>query len=233
MKKNRPTSLRWLLCFALLQGLALSTLLAQQQNDQSLNINKQEYLEMRGLNVMLAHDIYPESHQGGVGVIQNGLRVATNGDLRLEPTPGQWQPVLKVGQRVVDWDKQEISVRMEYPDPDKNRKGFNPIIYPDINFSYNLKVQPEGKAFRIIVDLDQPLPEEWIGKVGFNFELFPGFLFGKAYHMDGQFGIFPRQLNGPGFYDQDKEYQTKPLATGETLVVAPEHQLYVPGAGSQ
>jgi hypothetical protein len=61
---------------------------AHSQNDK-LIINQLEYLEMTGLDVMLAHDFYPESHQGGVGIIQNGLRVATNGDLRLEPTPGQ------------------------------------------------------------------------------------------------------------------------------------------------
>ena len=71
------------------------------QDQLALRINALEYLEMPGLNVMLAHDFYPESHQGGVGVIQNGLRVATNGDLRLEPTPGQWQPVPKVGTRIV------------------------------------------------------------------------------------------------------------------------------------
>src|SRR6188472_2094915 len=82
----------------------------------ALALNDQEYLSMPGLNVMLAHDFYPESHQGGVGIIQNGLRVATNGDLRLEPAPGQWQPVPKVGSRMVDRSKQEISIRMEYPD---------------------------------------------------------------------------------------------------------------------
>src|ERR1051325_2721360 len=120
---------------------------------QQLTINDQEYLEMTGLNVMLAHDFYPESHQGGVGIIQNGLRVATNGDLRLEPTPGQWQPVPKVGKRMVDRARQEISVRMEYPDPEKDRQGFNPIIYPDLNFSYVVKIRPEGKSFRIVVDL--------------------------------------------------------------------------------
>lgn len=193
--------------------------------DQKLQINELEYLEMRGLNVMLAHDFYPESHQGGVGVIQNGLRVATNGDIRLEPTPGQWQPVPKVGTRVVNRETQEISVRMEYPDEEKDRKGFNPIIYPDLNFSYTVKIKPEGKAFRIIVDLDKPLPEEWIGKVGFNFELFPGILFGKSYYMDQQSGIFPRQLNGPGVYDADKEYQTLPLAKGKRLIVAPESDM--------
>ena len=79
-------------------------------------INDQEYLEMTGLNVMLAHDFYPEGHQGGVGIIQNGQRVATNGDLRLEPTPGQWQPTPVVGPRRVDRAAQEISVHMSYPD---------------------------------------------------------------------------------------------------------------------
>ena len=133
---------------------------AQVRQDQpALHINALDYLEMPGLNVMLAHDFYPESHQGGVGVIQNGLRVATNGDLRLEPTPGQWQPVPKVGNRMVDRAKEEISVRMEYPDPEKDRKGFNAILYTDLHFSYVVKIKPDDRSFRIIVDLDQPLPD--------------------------------------------------------------------------
>ena len=139
-----------------------------------LQLNELEYLEMPGLNVMLAHDYYPEGHQGGVGIIQNGQRVATNGDLRLDRTPGQWQPVPKVGKRVVDKATGEISLRAEYPDESKNRKGFNPVDYPDLRFAYTVRVRPEGAAFRILVDLEQPLPDEWIGKVGFNMELFPG-----------------------------------------------------------
>lgn len=189
---------------------------------ETLVINNQEYLEMTGLNVMLAHDFYPEGHQGGVGIIQNGLRVATNGDLRLEPTPGQWQPVPKVGTRVVNRGKQEISVRMGYPDPEKDRKGFNPVFYPDLTFNYTLKIKPEGRSFRIIVDLDEPLPEAWVGKVGFNFELFPGILFGKSYYMDRQFGIFTQQANGPMYKDSDNEWQIMPMAEGKTLVIAPE-----------
>ena len=51
----------------------------------ALRINELEYLEMPGLDVMLAHDYYPESHQGGVGVIQNGLRVATSSMQVLSP----------------------------------------------------------------------------------------------------------------------------------------------------
>ncbi len=203
--------------FALAAGVSL----AQTEPARSLAINELEYLETRGLNVMLAHDYYPESHQGGVGIIQNGLRVATNGDLRLSPTPGQWQPTPVVGPRQVNRDAQEISVHMSFPDESKNRKGFNPIGYPDLQLSYTVKVKPAGRAFHIIVDLDAPIPAEWVGKVGFNLELFPGFLFDKSYEIGGSIGNFPRQANGPGAY-QESSYELAPLGTGKKLVVAPE-----------
>ncbi len=188
----------------------------------AMHLNEQEYLEYQGVNVMLAQDYYPESHQGGVGIIQNGLRVATNGDLRLEPTPGQWQPTPKVGKRSIDKNHGEISVQMSFPNEEIDRKGFNPIIYPDLRFSYTVRVQPAGKGFKIIVDLDEPLPGNWIGKVGFNFELFPQVLFGKSYYMDGQAGIFPRQPNGPSYEDADGEVQILPMAKGNSLTIAPE-----------
>jgi endoglucanase len=185
-------------------------------------LNKLEYLEYQGVNVMLAHDFYPEGHQGGVGIIQNGQRVATNGDLRLEPTPGQWSPIPKVGKRVIDKAKSEVSVRMEYPNPEMDRKGFNPIIYPDLKFAYNIRVLPVGKSFKIIIDLDKPLPDEWIGRVGFNIELFPGILYGKSYYMDKQFGIFTPQANGQMYKSSYGENEVMPLATGKKLTVAPE-----------
>ena len=188
----------------------------------ALRLNDLEYLEMPGLNVMLAHDYYPEGHQGGVGVIQNGQRVATNGDIRLDRTPGQWQPVPKVGKRVVDRATGEISLRAEYPDDTKNRKGFNPVEYPDLAFGYTIRVKPEGKAFRITVDLEKPLPDAWIGKVGFNMELFPGLLFGKTYATEKGAGVFPLQPAGPGIIDAAGEYQLEPMATGRRLTVAAE-----------
>src|SRR5471030_3182213 len=92
-------------------------------SDEKLVLNDQEYLEMTGLNVMLAHDFYPEGHQGGVGIIQNGQRVATNGDLRLEPTPGQWQPQPAKGKRHIDRETGEIGIHMSFPDESMDRKG--------------------------------------------------------------------------------------------------------------
>jgi len=66
-------------------------------NLAQLKINESGYYEVQGLNIMLFDDFYPEGHQGGLTIIQNGIRVAANGDIRLEPTPGQWSLVLKMG----------------------------------------------------------------------------------------------------------------------------------------
>jgi len=217
--------------FTLFAALFCCLLFSEKVKSQSVKkaagmvLNSQEYLEFNGVNVMLAHDFYPEGHQGGVGIIQNGQRVATNGDIRLEPTPGQWSPIPKVGKRVINRATGEISVRMEFPNPAIDRKGFNPIIYPDLNFAYNIRVLPAGKSFRIIVDLDKPLPDEWIGKVGFNLELYPGSLFGKSYYMDKQFGIFTRQANTQMYKDGNGDAQPTPMATGKRLTIAPESNL--------
>lgn len=238
MKFSPPLPLRTGFFTAILLVAAPVTGLSAESTSSTkrpplLTLNAAEYLEMPGLNVMLAHDFYPEGHQGGVGIIQNDLRVATNGDVRLEPTPGQWQPVPKVGPRQIDRAKQEISVRMEYPDPAKDRKGFNPVIYPDLHLAYTVRVRPEGAAFRIIVDLEAPLPEAWVGKVGFNLELFPGLLFGQSYYLDDHFGTFPRQPNGPGAEHKELAtpgdelatgYQLELFATGRRLVIAPESE---------
>ena len=192
------------------------------QNKSKLIVNDKDYFESPGLNVMVFEDIYPEGHQGGVGIIQHGVRVATNGDIRLEPTPGQWQPIPKVGKRTIDREANLISVKLWYPDSNLHRKGFNPIIYPDLRFTYTVNVKGEGDSFIITVDLDEPLPPEWYGKVGFNLELYPATLFGKSWIMDNGSGIFTRQANGPVMLNPENENQAVPMATGRKLVIAPE-----------
>ena len=66
---------------------------ASAQQD-ALRINAEGYYENRGVNVMLFDDFYPEGHQGGLTIVQAGRRIAANGDVRLEPAPGQWAPIL-------------------------------------------------------------------------------------------------------------------------------------------
>ncbi|MEQ9378946.1 MAG: glycoside hydrolase family 9 protein [Imperialibacter sp.] len=201
--------------------LFTSVSFAQQQ----LQINEQGYFDMQGLNVTVFSDIYPDGHQTGVTIIQHGNRVAANGDLRLEASPGQWSPVPKGGELNIDKQAGTISQRLWYPDSSKNRKGFNPILYPDLTFAYSVEVKAlQGNTFSVVVHLDEPLPAEWIGKVGFNFELFPGDLFGKSWILDQQTGIFPQQPNGP-VAEEGGENVTNVLASGKKLVVAPEADL--------
>src|ERR1051325_4265836 len=130
----------------------------QNAQQTSLLLNDLEYFELPGLNVMAFQDIYPEGHQAGVSIIQNGVRVATNGDLRLDPTPGQWQPMPKQDKRTVSKERNEITTWLSYPDPSRNRTGFNPIDYPDLNLSYQVIVKGEGKNIHIVVDLDKACP---------------------------------------------------------------------------
>ncbi len=201
--------------------LALSPALVSAQS-AGLYLNSKEYFEEPGVNVMAFQDIYPDGHQGGVSIIQNGVRVATNGDLRLDQAPGQWQPMSRQDARTVDAASNTITTTLSYPDPAKNRTGFNPIDYPDLNFSYKVRVHGEGDSIRITVDLDKPIPAAFIGKVGFNFELFPNDLFGKSWYLGSGSGIFSHQANGPEAFDQEGEVQPVPFATGPKLSIAPE-----------
>lgn len=192
----------------------------------SFVLNKLEYFERAGVNVMAFQDIYPEGHQGGVAIIMNGRRLATNGDIRLDETPGQWQPIPKQLDRKVDAAGNMITVSLVYPDPAINRKGFNPVEYPDLNLNYIVKVRAAGESVIVTVDLEQPVPKEFIGKVGFNMELFPGLLYGKTWFLDDSQGIFPRQANGPAMKDSKGEIvAAQPMATGKKLTVAPEDKM--------
>ncbi|MDR2389556.1 MAG: glycoside hydrolase family 9 protein [Tannerellaceae bacterium] len=148
---------------------------------------------------MAFDDIYPEGHQSGVSIIMHGNRVATNGDIRFEPTPGQWQPVPIQRNRVSDGTANSITTWLSFPDSSRHLKGFNPMIYPDFQFNYTVTVRGEATSVVVTVDLDRPVPEQFVGKVGFNLELFPGALFGKPWIMDKKQGIFPQQPNGPTF----------------------------------
>ncbi|MDR0232928.1 MAG: glycoside hydrolase family 9 protein [Dysgonamonadaceae bacterium] len=161
-----------------------------------LNINS-GYFQNRGVDVMAFDDIYPEGHQSGVSIIMHGNRIATNGDIRFEPTPGQWQPVPKQRERKMDEAANTITTWLSFPDSSHHQTGFNPMIYPDFVFNYTVTVRGEGVSVIVTVDLDRPIPEEFIGKLGFNLELFPGALFGKPWIMDDKQGIFPQQPNAP------------------------------------
>jgi endoglucanase len=235
---NRPINLQsfqkiiFICCFVAI-NFAFS-----RQGDQGLVIGDSSYFEMPGLNVLVYNNTFAEGHQSGVEIIQHGVRVATNGELRLSPSPGQWQPLPQMGVgyeargvspqgvnlegREVDKKNNIISLPCRYPSESRNRRGFNPIIYPDLKINYKVSVKAEGKSFTITVDLEKPIPEKWQNRVGYILELFPGDLYGKSYFMDDSTGIFPRQAHGPAYFNETNEAEQVPFAIGRKLVIAPE-----------
>lgn len=199
--------------------LAICAIAIPAHSQSGLKINSQEYFEKPGLNIMVYHDYYAVGHQSGITIIQNGERVAANGDIRLNPN---LPPFPGFGKRNVDRDNNTISVDVVYADSlRKKHKDFR-WPYPEININAKVKVIAAGDEFRIVVDLAEPLPEAWADRVGFQLELFPGQYFDKPYYMDDTPGIFPRQFNGPVSYTQDKKTIVEPMATGRKLVVLPD-----------
>ena len=183
----------------LLIALAMTSLTTTAQTFQ---LNSDGYFNAGGTDVMAFSDFYPEGHQSGVCVIMNGHRIASNGDIRLEATPGQWQPVPKqLSRRVVTPEEGgnggRIITTLCYPDSSRHLTGFNPMVYPEWNVNYTVTVEPQGKSILVTVDLNNPVPDFLLGKVGFNLEFFPGELFGKPWLMDDQSGIYPQQPNTP------------------------------------
>ena len=173
----------------------LSFFVATTMTAQEFKLNPDGYFNCEGVDVMAFSDFYPEGHQGGICVIMNGQRVATNGDIRLEATPGQWQPVPKQLKRTQEGNA--IVTTLCYPDSSRHLTGFNPTLYPDYQFNYQVKAESQGGSIIVTVDLDKPVPDFLLGKVGFNLEFFPGSLFGKPWMMDHYTGFYPQQPNGP------------------------------------
>jgi len=172
-----------------------------------LKITDAEYFDQPGLSVLVFHNNYPAGHQGGIEIILHDQRIATNGDLRLEPTPGQWDLLPEIGERRVDRKEKLISI-----------DG----AVADLDIHYTVAVKAEKDAVRITVDLDKPIPFQWAGKVGFNLELFPPAYVGKTWRMDEHSGFFPRQADGPVKLSSNDICVPMPLGSGMEFVAAPE-----------
>lgn len=201
--------------------LAIVALAATQVSAQDFKLTQSGYFKSEGVDVMAFDDIYPEGHQGGVSIIMNGHRVATNGDIRLEATPGQWQPVPKQLDRKLD--DRSITATMMYPDSSRHLTGFNPMIYPELNLRYTVRVEARGRQIEVTVDLDSPIPDYLIGKAGFNLEFFPGSLFGKPWLMDDKSGIYPQQPNSPLLTTTPNHLHTGDYHDGKSSLANMEH----------
>ena len=179
-----------------------------------LHLNDLDYFETQGLSILgyqnTFHPVFRDQKLGGIEMILHGERIATDGEVRLSATPEQWDPVPTFTARK----------RGRVPDQLTAYSG-----YPDLSFSYRLEVTAEGEGVRVAVHLDHPLSPALAGKAGFNLDFLPTAYFGKSYVFDGTFGLFPRHPNGPMDRSAGGEAQPLPLASGSTVVLAPEDPL--------
>lgn len=214
----KRTKLRGLLLAGLLASATSAPALAQQE---SLAIGEGEYFEGAGVDVLVFSNwydgLFADSKISGVEIIQHDQRVATNGDVRLSATPGQWDPIGRMVERRVDPETGVIEALLEYPEH---------------QFQYLIRAENSGNAVKLAVILDKPLPPALAGKAGLNLEFLPAAFFHKTLMADGKPGAFPLHPSSDMVVGGDRNAasgrdigpgaEPLPFATGKTLVLAPE-----------
>ena len=183
-------------------------LLHAQQTDLTLNAG--EYFETPGVNVMAFSNwyngLFSDSKISGIEVIHHGVRTVTNGDVRLNATPAQWDPIPTFVDRKVDKANNRIDTYEKYP---------------DYNFEYMIRAEAKGDAVVLSVHFDKPLPAALAGKAGFNLEFIPSSYWDKSYYMDDTAGTFPLYPSSDMVKDETGFLAPKPFAIGHKLVAAP------------
>lgn len=199
-----------------------------------MQVTDSGYLNTQGFSVMLYdstfHPIFVDEKNTAMEMILHGERIATNGDVRLMPTPEQWDLVAQLMGRQADKKHNRLSAQLSFP---------------SYQVDYRLEVAAEPGGVRVSVNLDKPLPEKLAGRAGFNLEFLPSVYVGKTYAVDGgAFGVFPRSPQDPmqkvlpsaddpkklpyqQEWDEAKGYtQPLPLITGKSITFAPEDPLH-------
>ncbi|MBO9579277.1 MAG: glycoside hydrolase family 9 protein [Sphingobium sp.] len=178
------------------------------------------YLEAPAVNVLVFSNwydgLFADSKISGVEIIQQDQRIATNGDVRLSATPGQWDPIGRLVERKVDAASGGIEARLEYP---------------DAGFSYIIRAVPKGAQVILTVELPQALPASLVDKAGFNLEFLPSAYFHQSHLVDGKAGGFPLypasamvrtpERNAASGRSDGPGAEPLPMASGNDFVLAP------------
>jgi len=160
-----------MLMFPILRLLRITGMLVLLSGSLSaaLQLNDLDYFESPGFDALVYSNKYngnfDDSKMAGVEFIHHGVRTVTNGDVRLRPTPDQWDEIGQFIERKIDRDTGTITAYLSYPEYD---------------FDYRIVGRTEGDQLLLSVELDRPLPEELIGRAGFNLEFIPAAYFGSS-----------------------------------------------------
>ena len=214
--------------------LALFAGLSLFGGDFTMTVTDKGYLNTQGFSVFLYdsvfHPVFIDQKNTAMELILHGNRIATNGDVRLMPTPEQWDLVAKLKSHEADKAGNRLTADLSFP---------------AYEVDYRLEVAAEPGGVRVSVNLAKPLPEKLAGRAGFNLEFLPSAYVDKAYEFDGKaFGVFPRspqdqmvkvprspddplKLPFQEEWDKAKGYtQPLPFATGQSVTLAVDDPLY-------
>ena len=201
--------------------------------DFAMTVTDKNYLNTQGFSVFLYdstyHPVFVDQKNTAMEMILHGQRIATNGDVRLMPTPEQWDLVATLKDRQADKANNRLTAD---------------LAFPTFDLSYTLEVEAEPGGVKVSINLDKPLPEKLAGRAGFNLEFLPSIYMGKAYLVDGaKAGIFPRTPDDPmvkvlplsdepkkAYYledwDKAKGYtQPLPFAEGKSIAIGVDDAL--------
>src|SRR5262244_2917984 len=223
----------------LLLALILAPVLSG--TDFGMKVNDKNYLDTQGFSVFLYdstyHPVFVDQKNTAMEMVLHGERIATNGDVRLMPTPEQWDLVAKLKGRRADKERNLLSADLSFP---------------AYQMDYRLEVAAEPGGVRLSVNLDKPLREKLAGRAGFNLEFLPSIYVDKTYAVDNRlFGVFPRspqeqmhrvppspddpkKLPYQEEWDRAKGYtQPLPIVTGNSITFAPEDPLHAISISSE
>lgn len=187
----------------------------------AMTLNAAGYYEAPAVNVLVFSNwydgLFADSKISGVEIIQQGERIATNGDIRLSATPGQWDAIGRLVDRQVDSATGAVTVTLEYPDH---------------KWRYRIRSERRGGAVAVSVLLDTPVPAALAGKAGFNLEFLPSAYFHHSYMADGRTGTFPlypadamtttATRNAASGRNEGPGAEPTAIAQGSRFVLAPE-----------
>ncbi|MGH8327201.1 MAG: glycoside hydrolase family 9 protein, partial [Steroidobacteraceae bacterium] len=93
--------------------------LAASAADLAMKVTDGGYLDAPGVSVMLYDDNYSpvffDQKDAALQIILHGERIATNGSVRLLPTPEQWDVIPHLTARHVDKEHDRLTADASYP----------------------------------------------------------------------------------------------------------------------
>src|SRR5665213_4082814 len=126
--------------------LALTSSASMFGADFAMKVTDKNYLDTQGVSVFLYdstyHPVFVDQKNTAMELILHGQRIATNGDVRLMPTPEQWDLVATLKGRQADKANNRLTAS---------------LAFPTFEVSYMLVVAAEPGGVKVSINLDLSL----------------------------------------------------------------------------